>query len=128
MSVSRKYIDDFKCCPYEKYKSDPKDHIEDPGYERPINGGEDQIGAEQYMGKTLIRWRLKKLNDMLHSVDKVGVPLAKYEYQDCLTKCVHTVKQCKATLDGSVKRLDYEREKIKSRKNAMKLADKYRFI
>ena len=45
-----------------------------------------------------------------------------------MTKGVHTTRQCKATLDASMERLDYEREKIKSRMIAMKLADKHRFI
>jgi len=126
MSVSRKYVDGVVCCPYEKYTADPKDHIEDLGYsDTPYD---EQIGAEQYMGKILISWRLTRLKNMLHSVDKVGVPLAKFEYKDCMTKGVHTTRQCKATLDASMERLDYEREKIKSRMIAMKLADKHRFI
>lgn len=129
MSVSRNYIDGLACCSYKKYKPDPNLHMDYKGYNKDTTPDEEQIGAEQYMGKLLIKWRLKKLNDKLHEVDKVGVPIAKHEYKDCMAKGAVTPEQCKATYDSNMDELGYERDEINSQITAMKVwADKYRFI
>lgn len=118
MSACKEYIERIGCCSYTKYKPDPKDHIDEPGYSVPYKGKE-QIGAEQYMGRYLISWRIKNLKDRLHSIDKVGIPLAKFEYEDCMSKQSHNAIQCKITLDASMKRLEYEKSQIKSQLSVM---------